>query len=72
MSVRAALRRLFSRKTIGKDAVSGLVLGIEAVPDGLAAGLLAGLNPLARTPLATPPARVRRGRRSALAVQSAM
>ena len=47
MSVRAALRRLFSRKTIGKDAVSGLVLGIEAVPDGLAAGLLAGINPLA-------------------------
>ena len=26
---------------------SGLVLGIEAVPDGLAAGLLAGINPLA-------------------------
>ncbi len=47
MTVRAALRRLFSRKTIGKDAVSGLVLGIEAVPDGLAAGLLAGINPLA-------------------------
>jgi len=45
--VRAALRKLFSRKTIGKDAVSGLVLGIEAVPDGLAAGLLAGINPLA-------------------------
>ena len=47
MKVRAALRKLFSRKTIGKDAASGLVLGIEAVPDGLAAGLLAGLNPLA-------------------------
>jgi sulfate permease, SulP family len=47
VSVRAALRKLFSRKTIGKDAASGLVLGIEAVPDGLAAGLLAGLNPLA-------------------------
>lgn len=47
MSVRAALTKLFSRKTIGKDAASGLVLGIEAVPDGLAAGLLAGLNPLA-------------------------
>jgi len=46
VSVRARLRKLFSRKTIGKDAVSGLVLGIEAVPDGLAAGLLAGLNPL--------------------------
>ena len=45
--MRAALRKLFSRKTIGKDAVSGLVLGIEAVPDGLAAGLLAGINPLA-------------------------
>lgn len=39
--------RLFSRRTIGKDAVSGLVLGVEAVPDGLAAGLLAGINPLA-------------------------
>jgi len=47
VSVRAALRKLFSRKTIGKDAVAGLVLGIEAVPDGLAAGLLAGVNPLA-------------------------
>jgi len=45
--VRAALRKLFSRKTIGKDAVAGLVLGVEAVPDGLAAGLLAGINPLA-------------------------
>ncbi|GAA3200039.1 SulP family inorganic anion transporter [Microbacterium terregens] len=45
--MRAALRKLFSRKTIGKDAVSGLVLGVEAVPDGLAAGLLAGINPLA-------------------------
>ncbi|MHC2998467.1 SulP family inorganic anion transporter [Microbacterium sp. HJ5] len=40
-------RRWFSRKTTGKDAAAGLVLGIEAVPDGLAAGLLAGVNPLA-------------------------
>jgi len=47
VTVRAALGRLFSRKTIGKDAVAGLVLGVEAVPDGLAAGLLAGINPLA-------------------------
>lgn len=47
MSVRAGFGRLFSRRTIGKDAVSGLVLGVEAVPDGLAAGLLAGINPLA-------------------------
>jgi sulfate permease, SulP family len=29
------------------DAVAGLVLGVESVPDGLAAGLLAGVNPLA-------------------------
>jgi SulP family sulfate permease len=47
VSVRIDPRRWFSRKTIGKDAASGLVLGIEAVPDGLAAGLLAGVNPLA-------------------------
>ena len=40
-------RRWFSRKTVGKDAAAGLVLGVEAVPDGLAAGLLAGVNPLA-------------------------
>jgi SulP family sulfate permease len=37
----------FSRKTLGKDAVAGLILGIEGVPDGLAAGVLAGVNPLA-------------------------
>ncbi len=47
MSVRIDPRRWFSRKTLGKDAAAGLVLGIEAVPDGLAAGLLAGVNPLA-------------------------
>ncbi|MFB8146377.1 SulP family inorganic anion transporter [Microbacterium sp. NPDC056003] len=40
-------RRWFSRKTLGKDAAAGLVLGVEAVPDSLAAGLLAGVNPLA-------------------------
>ncbi|GAA1660872.1 SulP family inorganic anion transporter [Microbacterium lacus] len=45
--MRVGFGRLFSRRTIGKDAVSGLVLGVEAVPDGLAAGLLAGINPLA-------------------------
>lgn len=32
--------------TLGKDAVAGLVLGVESVPDGLAAGLLAGVSPL--------------------------
>ncbi|MDQ7877207.1 SulP family inorganic anion transporter [Microbacterium sp. QXD-8] len=40
-------RAWFSRKTLRKDAVAGVILGIEAVPDGLAAGLLAGVNPLA-------------------------
>jgi len=34
------------RETLGKDAVAGLVLGVESVPDGLAAGLLAGVSPL--------------------------
>ena len=29
-----------------KDVVAGLVLGVESVPDGLAAGLLAGVSPL--------------------------
>jgi len=40
-------RSWFSRKTLRKDAVAGVILGVEAVPDGLAAGLLAGVNPLA-------------------------
>ena len=34
------------RATLGKDAAAGLVLGVVSVPDGLAAGLLAGVNPL--------------------------
>jgi SulP family sulfate permease len=29
------------------DAMAGLVLGVESVPDGLASGLLAGVNPVA-------------------------
>ncbi|KQP00867.1 SulP family inorganic anion transporter [Leifsonia sp. Leaf264] len=40
------LRARFSRDVLGRDAVAGLVLGVESVPDGLAAGLLAGLNPV--------------------------
>jgi sulfate permease, SulP family len=35
------------RDTVRQDAVAGLVLGVESVPDGLAAGVLAGVNPLA-------------------------
>lgn len=38
---------LFQRSTLREDAVAGLVLGVQSVPDGLATGLLAGLNPLA-------------------------
>jgi SulP family sulfate permease len=40
------LKSLFSRETIRDDAVAGLVLGVESVPDGLAGGLLAGVNPV--------------------------
>ncbi len=35
------------RRTVRQDAVAGVVLGVQSVPDGLATGLLAGLNPLA-------------------------
>ncbi|MEP7368419.1 MAG: SulP family inorganic anion transporter [Dermatophilaceae bacterium] len=36
----------WSRKTAGQDLRAGLVLGVESIPDGLAAGLLAGVNPV--------------------------
>ena len=35
------------RDTLREDGVAGLVLGVQSVPDGLATGLLAGVNPLA-------------------------
>lgn len=41
------LRGLFGRDTTPKDVTAGVVLGVESVPDGLAAGLLAGVNPVA-------------------------
>ncbi len=40
------LRLPVKRGTVGRDAIAGLVLGVESVPDGLAAGLLAGVSPL--------------------------
>ena len=40
-------RREPGRRTLRQDAVAGLVLGVQSVPDGLATGLLAGINPLA-------------------------
>jgi SulP family sulfate permease len=41
------VRPVFRRETLGKDAVAGTILGVVSVPDGLAAGLLAGVNPIA-------------------------
>jgi len=40
------IRSLFRRETLKSDAVAGVVLGVESVPDGLAGGLLAGVNPV--------------------------
>ena len=39
-------RSLFRKETLKDDAVAGVVLGVESVPDGLAGGLLAGVNPV--------------------------
>ena len=44
---RRRIRGVFRRETLGKDALAGTILGIESVPDGLAIGLLAGVNPVA-------------------------
>ena len=44
--MRAWVSSLHDRATWRKDAVAGLVLGVESVPDGLAGGLLAGVNPV--------------------------
>jgi sulfate permease, SulP family len=43
--LRSWARGLFHRDTLKEDGVAGLVLGVESIPDGLAAGLLAGVNP---------------------------
>ena len=40
-------RSLFRRESTRDDAMAGVVLGVESVPDGLASGLLAGVNPVA-------------------------
>ena len=37
----------FERKNVAADAKAAVVLGVESVPDGLASGLLAGVNPVA-------------------------
>ncbi|MCF8571040.1 hypothetical protein L5G32_12250 [Gordonia sp. HY002] len=43
---RKYLRRFGTRRTVASDVKAGVVLGVESVPDGLAAGVLAGVNPL--------------------------
>jgi SulP family sulfate permease len=40
------IRLLFRRESLARDGVAGLVLGVESVPDGLAGGILAGVNPI--------------------------
>jgi len=37
---------LINRKTIVSDSVAGLTLGIESIPDAMASGLLAAVNPI--------------------------
>jgi SulP family sulfate permease len=44
--IKAWLRTLFRKDTLKDDAVAGLALGVVSVPDGLASGLLAGVNPV--------------------------
>ncbi|MFI1976893.1 SulP family inorganic anion transporter [Streptomyces wedmorensis] len=39
--------RIRFRPVVGKDVGAGVVLGLVSVPDGLAAGLLAGVSPVA-------------------------
>lgn len=50
LSVRARVAhyrsRFGDRHTVAHDLKAGVVLGTESVPDGLAAGLLAGVNPV--------------------------
>jgi SulP family sulfate permease len=46
VSLRERVRGVVTRETLGSDAAAGLVLGVESVPDGLAGGLLAGVNPV--------------------------
>ncbi|HEX5643362.1 MAG TPA: SulP family inorganic anion transporter [Thermoleophilia bacterium] len=39
-------RRYFDRRSVGRDAAGGLTLGIESIPDAMASGVLAGVNPI--------------------------
>jgi len=37
---------LFNRKTAFSDLIAGITLGIESIPDGMASGVLAAVNPI--------------------------
>jgi SulP family sulfate permease len=39
-------RQFINRRTLKDDITAGLVLGVESVPDGMAAGLLALVSPV--------------------------
>lgn len=39
-------RYFFSRETLGSDVAAGLTVGFFSIPDGLATGLLAAVNPI--------------------------
>ena len=39
-------RQFINPKTLKDDITGGLVLGIQSIPDGLAQGLLAAVNPI--------------------------
>lgn|SRR5690554_4421167 len=41
-----ARRRIPSRRRIQQDAVAGLTVGVSSIPDGMAGGVLAGVNPV--------------------------
>jgi len=47
MRVPGGVTRVFRRETLKDDASAGVLLGVESIPDGLASGLLAGVNPVA-------------------------
>jgi len=40
------IKAMVSPKTLKDDGVAGLLLGVESIPDGLAQGLVAGVNPI--------------------------
>ena len=44
--LKAWAKTLFDRRTMKDDSIAGVVLGVQSVPDGLAGGLLAGVNPV--------------------------